>query len=235
MITHPHGFTITWELLPEEYRLPEDPAQSLIQPLLAEALTNALRHHPACTDQSMIATNYGICATLNGKIVVKAPDWVYIPQVTDAPEMIERSYTPQLQGELPTVVMEFISATDGSAYSNKPTYPPGKWFFYEQVLRVPVYGIFNPHHNVLELYRLDESGRYHIQAPDAAGRYWLPELNLALGTWRGDGFGRSGDWLRWWDESGDLLLWDSERAAQERERAERLSAQLRAAGLEPEA
>jgi Uma2 family endonuclease len=234
MSPNPHGFTITWELLPEDYRLPEDPAQSLIQPLLAEALTNALRNHPACTAQNLIATNYGICATLNGNIVVKAPDWVYVPHVKAPPEMMERSYTPELQGAFPAVVMEFISATEGGEYSNKPTYPPGKWFFYEQVLRVPVYGIFDPHHNLLELYRLNDRGRYQLQSPDSTGRYWLAELNLALGTWEGDGFGRSGYWLRWWDESGNLLLWDNERAEQERERAERLLAQLRAAGLEPE-
>jgi hypothetical protein len=32
---------------------------------------------------------------------------------------------------------------------------------------------------------------------------------------------------QWWDENGELLLWGSERA-------ERLAAQLRAAGIEPE-
>ncbi len=48
-------------------------------------------------------------------------------------------------------------------------------------------------------------------------------------------------WLRWWDEQGNLLLTGHERAAQaelqleqERQRAERLAAQLRAAGIEPE-
>ncbi|ABA21498.1 conserved hypothetical protein [Trichormus variabilis ATCC 29413] len=45
--------------------------------------------------------------------------------------------------------------------------------------------------------------------------------------------------MRWWDETGQLLLWGSElveqerhRAEQERQRAERLAAQLRAAGIE---
>ncbi len=47
--------------------------------------------------------------------------------------------------------------------------------------------------------------------------------------------------MRWWDEQGELLLWGSElaeqerqRTEQERQRAERLIAQLRAAGIEPE-
>ena len=41
-------------------------------------------------------------------------------------------------------------------------------------------------------------------------------------------------WFRWWDEGGKLLLWGSELATKERQRAERLAAQLRAAGIEPE-
>ena len=62
--------------------------------------------------------------------------------------------------------------------------------------------------------------------------------------------------MRWWDESGEMLLWgaemvdrerqqkdlaqqqaeqERERAEQERERSQRLAAQLRAAGIEPEA
>jgi hypothetical protein len=40
--------------------------------------------------------------------------------------------------------------------------------------------------------------------------------------------------LRWWDEQGNLLLWGTEQVQQERDRAERLLAQLRAAGIEPE-
>jgi CelD/BcsL family acetyltransferase involved in cellulose biosynthesis len=48
-------------------------------------------------------------------------------------------------------------------------------------------------------------------------------------------------WLRWWDSSGNLLLWGSEwieqqrqQVEQEKQRAERLAAQLRALGVEPE-
>jgi hypothetical protein len=51
-------------------------------------------------------------------------------------------------------------------------------------------------------------------------RYWIPEMNLFLGVWQGDRQQRSGYWLRWWDESGTLLLWGSEQAEAERDRAE---------------
>jgi hypothetical protein len=59
-------------------------------------------------------------------------------------------------------------------------------------------------------------------------------MNLYLGVWQGTRENRTGNWLRWWDETGQLLLWGSELVEKERQRAERLAAQLRAAGIEPE-
>ena len=54
------------------------------------------------------------------------------------PGEIRRSYTPHTEGENPTIVMEFVSATEGGEYSINPHYPYGKWYFYEQILRIPV-------------------------------------------------------------------------------------------------
>jgi Putative restriction endonuclease len=123
--------------------------------------------------------------------------------------------------------MEFLSDTEGGEYSVKPTYPPGKWLFYEQVLKVLNYAIFEPDTATLEVYRLDD-GEYQLQQPDNNNRYAIAEMNLFLGTWQGEHENRTGYWLRWWDDQGNLLLWGLEKA-------ERLAAQLRAAGIEPEA
>lgn len=234
-------YEITWEKLPDDFVLPDDPVDNIAQPLLAVALTDSLSTAGKLPDNALVATNYGICATVNGKIVVKAPDWCYVSNIKVSREEVNRSYTPNLQGEIPTIVMEFLSDTEGGEYSIKPTYPPGKWFFYEQVLQVPNYAIFEPTLGSLELYHLDNSGRYQVQKPDENGRYWIAEMNLFLGVWQGTREKRTGFWLRWWDEQGHLLLWGAElaelerqRAEQERQRADRLAAQLRAAGIEPE-
>ncbi len=74
-----------------------------------------------------------------------------------------------------------------------------------------------------------------------------------MGVWQGKKAEVTAYWLRWWDKSGNLLLWGSElveqekqraeqekqraeqekqRAEQEKQRAERLAAQLRALGVE---
>jgi Uma2 family endonuclease len=58
--------------------------------------------------------------------------------------------------------MECLSDTEGGEYSIKPIYPPGKWFFYEQVLQVPYYAIFDPDCGGLEVYRLTQAGQYQI-------------------------------------------------------------------------
>lgn len=233
--------TVTWEKLPDDFVLPDDPVDNINQPALAAALTESLQLAGRLPATALTPTNYGICATIDGQIIVKAPDWAFIPQVRVDREQIVRSYTPRLHGDIPAIVLEFLSDTDGGEYSAKQTYPPGKFFFYEQILQVPNYGIFDPATGKLELYRLDDSGQYRLASADEQGRVWLPEIQLFLGVWQGVRENRSGYWLRWWDEAGNLLLWGTEQVAlerqrveQERQRAERLAAQLRAAGIEPE-
>lgn len=234
MVVSTDRYKITWEKLPDDYVLPDDPVDNINQPHLAAALTESLEVAGKLPTNALTVSNYGICATLNGKIVIKAPDWAYIPIIRVPRDEVIRSYTPQLQGEIPIIVMEFISETEGTEYSIKPTYPPGKWFFFEQVLKVPYYAIFDPANGHLELYHMNESGRYQIEEPNSEGRYEITPMNLFLGVWKGTRENRTGDWLRWWNEQGELLLWGWELAQQERQRAERLAAQLRAAGIEPE-
>lgn len=119
-------------------------------------------------------------------------------------EEVKRSYTPQLQGDIPVIVMEFLSDTEGGEYSSKPTYPPGKWFFYERVLEVPNTIIFEPDTGELEVYQLDDQRRYQLQNPDANDHYWIAQMNLFLGVWQGTRENRTGYWLRWWDENRPL-------------------------------
>lgn len=234
MITTPDKFQVTWEKLPDDFLLPNAPIDDINQPLLAAALTQSLEIAGRLPNTALITTNYGICATVNSKMVIKAPDWGYVANIRVSREEVKRSYTPQLQGDIPVIVIEFLSDAESGEYSVKPTYPPGKWLFYEQVLKVPNYAIFEPDTGTLEVYRL-EDGKYQLQQPDNNNRYSIANMNLFLGTWQGERENRTGYWLRWWDEQGNLLLWGLEKAEQERQRAERLAAQLRAAGIEPEA
>jgi len=240
---------ITWEKLPADFVLPDEPVKSTRQPLLAAAWRESLELASFIVEASLIAANFGICATVGGKTVVKAPDWVYVPAVAPIREgEIRRSYTPLAEGEVPAIVMEFISETEGGEYSINPHYPYGKWYFYERILQVPVYSVFQPQSGELEVYRL-VAGKYELQKADEDHRYWLAEIGLFLGVWQGKKAALTAHWLRWWDQSGNLLLWGSERIEQteqraeqaerraegEKARADRLAAQLKAMGIDLEA
>ncbi|MDH6098347.1 hypothetical protein NWP21_05730, partial [Anabaenopsis sp. FSS-46] len=73
------------------------------------------------------------------------------------------------------------------------------------------------------------------------GRHWVESMGLFLGTWRGEKGGRSGYWLRWWDQEGNVLPWAVEKIEQERQRAEaerqakeKLRAYLQSQGIDPD-
>ena len=214
------GTTISWDSLPDDFILPDEPVENIYQPLLAAALTEALDLAGLISPSSLTASNLGICARVNGQTVVKAPDWLYVPRVVPVAEgIIRRSYTPHLEGDVPAIVMEFLSETDSGEYSIRPTSPYGKMWFYERILQVPIYVTFDPSSGMLEVRQL-KTGRYEVQTLDAQGRYYIPSLKLSLGVWHGRRLEQNAYWLRWWDQSGNLCLWGSEKIAQERQRAE---------------
>ncbi|MDY6781217.1 MAG: Uma2 family endonuclease [Cyanobacteriota bacterium] len=234
-------FTVTWNPPPDDFQPNEEPVDNIDQPLLAGALSESLELASYIQPQMLVATNFGICATVNKQCVIKAPDWFFVNGVRElAPRGNLKSYTPHLEGEIPTLVMEFLSEKERDEYSVKRTHPPGKWLFYEQILKVATYIIFEPKGGLLQVYRL-RGERYERETLDAQGRHWIEEMGLYLGTWRGEKEGRNNHWLRWWDEQGNLLLWgvellqqERQRAETERQRAEKLAAYLRQQGIDPD-
>lgn len=209
---------ITWPVLPDDFILPDDPVDDTEHHLLAIALQQALP--PQLIASSLITTNFALCAGINNRIIVKAPDWMYVRPVDPWPHSYpRRSYTPHTEGPIPLIVMEFLSENYGEEYSIEFQHRIGKWYFYEQVVKVPIYVIFQPQTARLELYAL-ESQRYQIQTPSADGRYWIPGLELFLGIWSGSRDNRTGHWLRWWNIAGEMLPWPEEVAETERQRAE---------------
>ncbi|MGL5034127.1 MAG: Uma2 family endonuclease [Microcystaceae cyanobacterium] len=243
-----YPYTVSWDKLPDDFILPDDPVDNLNQPLLAAALTEGLANAGKLSETRVTTTDYGICARLDQRFVVKAPDWSYITNLKVPKSQIERSYTPHLQGDPPLIVMEFISDTDGGEYSIKSTYPPGKWFFYEKILRVPYYVIFDWQTEKLELYQLNAEGSYECQSPNQLGLFWIASLELSLGIWVGTREFHHRPWLRWWTAEGELVPWSSELvlqanqlvqqanqlAQQANQRAERLAALLRSQGIDPD-
>lgn len=241
LATVSHNPVVTWEPLPKSFLLPGDPVEHIHQPRLASALTDALGEHGYIQPEMLFGSNLALTATINQQEVVKAPDWFYVPSVYSTPaETIRSSYTPHTEGDPVAIVMEFLSADDCGELSVRATPPYGKLYFYEQVLQVPTYVTYDPYEPEIQVRRLD-NGLYALQSADANGRFYIPELQLTLGLWKGERLGKETHWLRWWDEAGNLLLWSSEQVAVERQKAETerqkaeiLAAKLKELGVEPD-
>ena len=124
---------VTWEALPADYILPDDPVENIQQPSLAAALTDALGTAGRIQPQMLIGSNFGLVATVNKKIVVKAPDWFYVPQVQPvAADVIRRSYTQNFRRGC-------CGCGDGISLryrrrklSVRSTPPYGKLYFYDR-------------------------------------------------------------------------------------------------------
>ena len=226
---------ITWDKLPTDFILPDDPVDNVYQPAIAASLTELLLLAGLLSETAQTCTDYGLIATVDGKTIAKAPDWAFLHNITVPLNDIDRSYTPHLDGDVPVIVLEFLSHTDGTEYSVKPENPTGKWYFYEQVLKVPYYGIFDPISGDFQVYLLGESGRYNRLPIEESGRYWIAPMNLSIAAWKGTRNYRMTYWLRFWDADGNLLPWATEIAEAAQQQAEAAQQQAEAAQQQAEA
>lgn len=137
----------------------------------------------------------------------------------------------------PILALEVVSKTYGGEYTHKKA-------LYAH-LGIRYYGVYQPNRRSrrqrqpLEVYQLTDAGIYQ---PLAGPRFWLPEVGLALGRESGIYLGYEREWLYWYDQAGDRLPTPEERIQQEQARAEqahgraeKLAAQLRALGIDPDA
>ena len=163
----------------------------------------------------------------------EAPDWFYVPNVPPSLNgKTRRSYVLWQEYISPLIALEFVSG-NGSEERDKTPWK-GKLWIYEQVIKPAFYGIYEVNKASIEVYELI-GGKYQLLAANERGHYSITAMGVELGLWQGEYQNMELPWLRWWDLQGNLLLTGNERAEQETQRANRLAAQLRALGIEPEA
>lgn len=166
---------------------------------------------------------------------------------------MRRSYVLWKEYVAPLIVIEFVSG-DGSEERDKT--PPsqgeggnvGKFWVYEQAIRVPYYGIYEVAKAQIEVYHLIDNS-YQLMQPNERGHYPIAPIGVELGICQGFYQNAELPWLRWWDAQGNLLLTGEERAVIERQKRERIveklrrrspsktslsAEQLNALGIEPE-
>ncbi|MBD2042340.1 Uma2 family endonuclease [Microcoleus sp. FACHB-672] len=141
-------------------------------------------------------------------------------------EDLRLSYLLWEENRVPTLVLEVVSHKRRGEYSKK------KEFYAE--MEVPYYVVYNPRRRKkppLEVYFLVD-GQYILQQGNPV---WLPEIGLGIGAERGTYQGITREWLYWYDQQETRFLTPEERIVQAEQRAERLAAQLRALGIDPDA
>jgi Uma2 family endonuclease len=166
----------------------------------------------------------------------ESPDWFYVANV---PPMLNgkfrRSYVLWQEYIAPLIVLEFVSG-DGSEERDK-TPITGKFWVYEQAIRVPFYGIYEVQKASIEVYHL-VNGSYQLLLANERGHYPILPLGVELGIWEGQYQNMEAPWLRWWDIQGNLLLHSGEKSQllasqleQEQQKAARLAKRLRELGV----
>ena len=93
--------------------------------------------------------------------------------------------------------------------------------------------IYEVQKSSIELYR-HVKNHFELVVANEREHFPIAELGVEIGIWQGVYQNLELPWLRWWDANGNLLLTGWENSEQERQRAENLIAQLRAAGIEPQ-
>jgi Uma2 family endonuclease len=155
----------------------------------------------------------------------EAPDWFYVPNVDPLVDgQMRRSYVMWYETIAPLIVLEFVSG-DGSEERDR-TPVTGKFWVYEQGIRVPFYGIYEVRKAQVEMYHLVENA-YEFMMPNERGHFPIPQMGVELGIWQGMYQNAELPWLRWWDANGNLLLTGHERA-------DRLAEFLRSQGIDPD-
>lgn len=91
----------------------------------------------------------------------------------------------------------------------------------------------------MQAFRLQGDCYVPLNLPDS--RLWINSLRLGISVWQGVYQGIERQWLRWYNSTGTWILCERERteaaqqqAEQERQRVQRLIAQLRSLGVEPD-
>ena len=188
----------------------------------------------------------------------EAPDWFYVPNVSPFLDgEYRRSYVLWKESVAPLIAIKFVS---GNGNEERDATPPsagekaGKFWVYEQAIRIPFYAIFDAWKDILEVYHLVD-GRYAKMEPNQRGHFMIAPMAVELGLQQEIQQREMTTWLRWWDEDGNLLLTGDERAIaekqarlnaeaiadqerlianQERQQKEKLEAYLRSLGINPD-
>jgi Uma2 family endonuclease len=125
------------------------------------------------------------------------------------------------EGRYPNIIVELLSPTTAKIDKEE------KKQIYEQTFHTQDYLIYDPFdENSLQGWSLGTNGKYQELVADRRGWLWCQTLELWLGKWTGTILQEEATWLRFYDREGNLVLLGSEKAEQEKLRADLAEANL---------
>jgi Uma2 family endonuclease len=149
------------------------------------------------------------------------------------------------EGRYPDTIIELMSPSTANVDLGL------KKQLYDRIFKTQDYFVYNPF-DPNSLKGWHRNNDYKAIAPDHRGWLWCESLGLWLGTWQGTIDRETLTWLRFYDQSGSLVLLPEEAAQQraeaesqraeaaqqhaeaESQRAEKLAARLRELGEDPD-
>jgi len=224
---------------PEEPGLPDvrdSASKDVFHDFQPQLLSATFRLADVAADRIFTAADLNLYYDITHPNWYKRPDWFAVVGVSRFynDRELRLSYVTWQEQVNPYIVVELLSPGTadedlGLTQPTSPNAPPPKWQVYEQILRIPYYGVFDRYTGNLQAFRLTDDGYRPIEI--ANDRFMIPELGIGLGLWRGEFQGFERDWLRFLDGAGRWILTPMEMAQQ---RAERLAELLRSQGIDPD-
>ena len=212
----------------------------------SQLLTTSLRPHfdLGCSDgRFFVGEDVGIYWKLTTPVLegFVSPDWYFVPGV---PAILDgtsrRPYFLSQEEVSPVLVIEYVSGDGGEERDRTPE--TGKFWVYEQALRVGSYVIYDSKVPLIEVYQLDR-GRFSRIVANKKGRYLIPPLGIQFGLHRAIYQGVSLDWLRAWDNVTGVIFPDADereemyrkQADEAAQRADSIVQSLQDMGTDPDA
>jgi Uma2 family endonuclease len=249
------------ETLPTMYDLPSEAPEEaglpdqfhLLQPQL---LTDSFQPQNYSVEEIFTGSDINLYYDVRHTLWYKRPDWfaaLGVPNLYENRDL-RLSYVVWQEGVNPYIVVELLSPGTEKEDLGKSLRdvekPPTKWEVYEQILRVPYYAIFDRYKSEFKMFQLNGTSYSQVNLSD--NRFWIPDIELGLGVWIGNYKGVEMPWLRWYDTEGNWVLTGEEQKAklleeekiklnqttqqleEERLKTEKLLAQLKSLGIEPD-
>ncbi|MBP0015067.1 MAG: Uma2 family endonuclease [Roseofilum sp. SBFL] len=218
------------EDLPTMYDLPsEEVGESGLpdqyHPIQSQLLEQTFQPATYTPEQVFSAMDLNLYYDVENTNRYKRPDWFGVVGVSRLYEQKElrMSYVVWQEEVNPFIVVELLSPSTqredlGETTRRDLTKPPTKWQVYEQFLRVPYYIVYEREQDYFRAFQLEENGYQELEIRNK--ELWLAELGLGLRLWQGSHKEIERLWLRFYDESGNLIPTEVEEMERERQEKE---------------